>query len=83
MRRFIGDVRDADRLRTALLGVDHAIHAAARKCVPIAAYNPFACIESNVFGAENVVKGVVALVQGHGGWAPRRCERSSRSPQGT
>ena len=69
MRWFIGDVRDADRLRTAMRGVDYVIHAAALKHVPIAEYNPFECIKTNVFGAENVVnaaieagvKGVVAL----------------------
>ena len=67
--RLEGDVRDADRLRTAMRGVDYVIHAAALKHVPIAEYNPFECIKTNVFGAENVVnaaieagvKGVVAL----------------------
>ena len=65
MRWFIGDVRDADRLRTAMRGVDYVIHAAALKHVPIAEYNPFECIKTNVFGAENVVNAaIVAIVTG-------------------
>jgi len=56
MRYFIGDVRDYDRLEMALRGVDVVIHAAALKHVPIAEYNPFECIHTNVIGAENVVR---------------------------
>ena len=60
MRYFIGDVRDAERLRMALRGVDHVIHAAALKQVPTAEYNPFECIKTNVMGAENVVNAAIA-----------------------
>jgi len=55
MRYFIGDVRDRDRLEMAMRDVDYVIHAAALKQVPTAEYNPFECIRTNVFGAENVV----------------------------
>ncbi len=55
MRYFIGDVRDRDRLDMAMRDVDYVIHAAALKQVPTAEYNPFECIRTNVFGAENVV----------------------------
>jgi UDP-N-acetylglucosamine 4,6-dehydratase len=55
MRYFIGDVRNRDRLEMALRGVDFVVHAAAMKHVPIAEYNPFECINTNVLGAENVV----------------------------
>ncbi|HEX4532748.1 MAG TPA: UDP-N-acetylglucosamine 4,6-dehydratase (inverting) [Rhizomicrobium sp.] len=55
MRYFIGDVRDCDRLEMAMRDVDYVIHAAALKQVPTAEYNPFECIRTNVFGAENVV----------------------------
>jgi len=69
VRFFIGDVRDRDRLYRALDGVDYVVHAAATKIVPIAEYNPFECIKTNVNGAMNLidaaidkrVKGVVAL----------------------
>jgi len=55
LRFFIGDVRDRDRLDMAMRDVDYVIHAAALKQVPTAEYNPFECIRTNVFGAENVV----------------------------
>jgi UDP-N-acetylglucosamine 4,6-dehydratase/5-epimerase len=56
MRFFIGDVRDRSRLEMAMREVDYVIHAAALKQVPTAEYNPFECINTNVFGAENVVQ---------------------------
>jgi UDP-N-acetylglucosamine 4,6-dehydratase len=55
IRYFIGDVRDKDRLDMALRDVDFVVHAAAMKQVTTAEYNPFECIRTNVFGAENVV----------------------------
>lgn len=55
LRFFIGDVRDAERLRRAVEGIDIIVHAAALKQVPIAEYNPIECIKTNVVGAENVV----------------------------
>jgi UDP-N-acetylglucosamine 4,6-dehydratase len=55
MRYFIGDVRDADRLKKAFQGVDYIIHAAAMKHVHIAEYNPMECVMTNVMGAENVI----------------------------
>jgi len=56
MRFFIGDVRDASRLREATRGIDIIIHAAAIKHVPIAEYNPMECIKTNIHGAENVIR---------------------------
>jgi UDP-N-acetylglucosamine 4,6-dehydratase len=56
LRYFIGDVRDADRLRRAVEGIDIVIHAAALKQVPAAEYNPFECIKTNVLGAQNVIE---------------------------
>lgn len=56
MRYFIGDVRDADRLKEAMQDVDFVIHAAAQKQVPAAEYNPMECIKTNVHGAENVIQ---------------------------
>lgn len=55
MRYFIGDVRDADRLKQAMRNVDYVIHAAALKQVPAAEYNPMECIKTNVIGAQNVI----------------------------
>ena len=69
MRYFIGDVRDKERLHRAFHGVDYVVHAAALKHVPVAEYNPFEAVKTNVIGAENIinvaidngVKKVVAL----------------------
>jgi UDP-N-acetylglucosamine 4,6-dehydratase (inverting) len=56
LRYFIGDVRDHDRLRRALEGIDTVVHAAALKQVPAAEYNPFECIKTNVLGAQNMIE---------------------------
>lgn len=56
IRYFIGDIRDQDRLRRALEGIDIVVHAAALKQVPAAEYNPFECIKTNVLGAQNLIE---------------------------
>jgi UDP-N-acetylglucosamine 4,6-dehydratase (inverting) len=56
IRFFIGDVRDAARMKRALEGIDCVIHAAALKQVPAAEYNPFEAIKTNVLGAQNVIE---------------------------
>jgi UDP-N-acetylglucosamine 4,6-dehydratase/5-epimerase len=55
VRFFIGDVRDKDRLSRALDGIEFVVHAAATKIVPIAEYNPFECVKTNVIGAMNLI----------------------------
>ncbi len=55
LRFFIGDVRDQDRIRMALKGIDTVVHAAAMKHVHIAEYNPMECIKTNIIGAENLI----------------------------
>ncbi len=52
---FIGDVRDKDRLRRAMEGVDIVIHAAALKRVQSCEYNPFETVKTNIIGSMNVV----------------------------
>jgi len=59
VRFLLGDVRDGDRLEFALKEVDIVIHAAALKQVPAAEYNPMECINTNVYGAENIIKGSI------------------------
>jgi UDP-N-acetylglucosamine 4,6-dehydratase (inverting) len=59
LRFFIGDVRDRNRLRRALEGIDTVVHAAALKQVPAAEYNPMEFIHTNVLGAENLVEACV------------------------
>src|SRR5512136_883303 len=56
LRYFIGDVRDLDRLRRAMHGVDIVVHAAALKQVPVCEYNPMEAIKTNILGSSNVVE---------------------------
>ena len=56
LRYFIGDVRDVERLRRAMNGVDIVIHAAALKQVPACEYNPMEAIKTNILGSSNVVE---------------------------
>jgi UDP-N-acetylglucosamine 4,6-dehydratase len=56
LRYFIGDVRDKDRLRRAVEGVQIVVHAAALKQVPACEYNPMEAIKTNIMGSSNVVE---------------------------
>lgn len=55
LRMFVGDVRDADRLRRAMHGVDLVIHAAALKRVEVGQYNPTEMVATNVGGTVNAL----------------------------
>ena len=69
IRYFVGDIRDKERLVSAMEGIDYVIHAAAMKHVPIAEYNPMEAVKTNILGSQNVidaafvtgVKSIVAL----------------------
>lgn len=61
LRYFIGDIRDFDRLKRALKGIDFVIHTAAMKHVPIAEYNPMECVKTNVLGAENLINACLEM----------------------
>ena len=56
VRFFLGDIRDRDRLRMAMRGVDYVVHAAALKQVDTAEYNPMEYVKTNVLGSENVIQ---------------------------
>ncbi len=56
LRYFIGDVRDQDRLKRAMHGVNIVIHAAALKQVPACEYNPLEAIKTNILGSSNVIE---------------------------
>ncbi len=56
LRYFIGDVRDRDRLRRAMHGVDIVVHAAALKQVPACEYNPMEAVKTNIIGTSNVIE---------------------------
>ena len=60
LRFLIGDVRDLERLKMAMEGVDYVVHAAALKQVPATEYNPFEAVKTNVLGAQNVIDAAFA-----------------------
>ena len=55
IRYFIGDIRDYQRLKMAMVDVDIVVHAAALKQVPACEYNPFEAVKTNVIGSQNVI----------------------------
>ena len=59
LRFFIGDVRDARRLKRALHGVDIVVHAAALKHIDVCEYNPIEAVKTNVEGAIDVIDGCI------------------------
>jgi len=59
LRYFIGDVRDQDRLKRAMHGVDVVVHAAALKQVPACEYNPMEAVKTNVIGGQNVIEAAI------------------------
>ncbi len=61
LRYFIGDVRDLSRLKIAMQEVDIVVHAAALKHVPIAEYNPFEFVKTNIIGAQNIIEAVLDI----------------------
>ena len=56
LRYFIGDVRDGERLRRAMHGVDIVVHAAALKQVVACEYNPLEAVKTNILGAQNLIE---------------------------
>lgn len=56
---FIGDVRDIQSVRNAMVGVDYVFHAAALKQVPSCEFFPMEAVKTNVIGTENVLTAAI------------------------
>lgn len=60
LRPFLGDVRDQDRLRRAMEGVETVFHCAALKHVYLSEYNPMEAMQTNITGTNNVIQAAIA-----------------------
>lgn len=60
VRFFIGDVRDADSVTTAVRDADFVFHAAALKQVPSCEFFPQQAVKTNVVGSHNVIEASAA-----------------------
>lgn len=56
---YIGDVRDINTIRPAIIGVDYIFHAAALKQVPSCEFFPLEAVKTNVFGTDNVLTAAI------------------------
>lgn len=61
LRFLIGDVREKDRVRRAMEGIDYVFHCAALKHVPSSEYNPFEAVKTNVIGTQNVIEAALEM----------------------
>ncbi|MCI7643395.1 MAG: polysaccharide biosynthesis protein [Lentisphaeria bacterium] len=56
---YIGDVRNIDSIRPAMVDVDYIFHAAALKQVPSCEFFPMEAVRTNVIGTENVLTAAI------------------------
>ena len=55
----IGDVRDLQRVRDAMHGVDYVFHAAALKQVPSCEFFPMEAVRTNIEGTDNMLHAAI------------------------
>lgn len=53
---LLGDIRDRDRLKLAIRGIDIVFHGAAMKRVDVCEENPFDAVKVNVMGTSNILE---------------------------
>lgn len=56
---YIGDVRNLDSIKPAMVNVDYIFHAAALKQVPSCEFFPMEAVRTNVIGTENVLTAAI------------------------
>jgi len=59
LRFLIGDVRDRERVKRAMVGVDIVVNSAALKQVPTSEYNPIEAVKTNIDGAINIIDAAI------------------------
>lgn len=60
LKFYIGDVRDARSVASAMRQVDYVFHAAALKQVPSCEFHPMQAVRTNVLGTENVLEAAIS-----------------------
>jgi UDP-glucose 4-epimerase len=60
LKFYVGDVRDARSVGTAMRGVDFCFHAAALKQVPSCEFHPMEAVRTNVLGTENILESAIS-----------------------
>ena len=56
LRFLLGDIRDKNRVKVAMKGVDTVFHAAALKHLGLNEYSPFEAVKTNVIGTQNLLE---------------------------
>lgn len=56
---YIGDVRNLQSVKDAIVGVDYIFHAAALKQVPSCEFYPMEAVKTNVIGTDNVLHAAI------------------------
>ena len=59
LRFFLGDIRDKNRILTALNNVDYVAHCAALKQIESSEYNSQECIKTNILGTQNIIEACI------------------------
>ena len=56
---YIGDVRNLQSVKDAMVGVDYIFHAAALKQVPSCEFYPMEAVKTNIIGTDNVLHAAI------------------------
>jgi UDP-N-acetylglucosamine 4,6-dehydratase/5-epimerase len=56
VRILLGDIRDRERMKRAIQGVDLVFHAAALKHVGLGEYNPFEVVRTNLVALQDLIE---------------------------
>ncbi len=59
VKYFLADVRDKDKLRKKMKGIDIVFHTAAFKHVIMCERSPFEAVQTNILGVQNVIFGAM------------------------
>mgnify|MGYP001399588968 CR=1 FL=1 len=61
LKFYLGDVRDINSVKSAMIDVDYIFHAAALKQVPSCEFYPLQAVQTNILGTANVIESAISL----------------------